>query len=74
MGCAAGVLSAATYRSVAMKGWDGVVRVALQGSGRLGYVQGVGQPPPDHQPVGRNDTSNFGVGAFLLAASEVAKL
>jgi rhamnogalacturonyl hydrolase YesR len=73
-GVRAGVLSAATYRPVALKGWDGMVRVALQGSGRLGYVQGVGQQPSDHQPVGRNDTSNFGVGAFLLAASEVAKL
>ncbi|MFI6096532.1 glycoside hydrolase family 105 protein [Lentzea sp. NPDC051213] len=69
-----GVLNDATYRPVAMKGWDGMLRLALQTTGRLGYVQGVGQQPSDHQPVGRNDTTNFGVGAFLLAASEVGRL
>jgi unsaturated rhamnogalacturonyl hydrolase len=34
----------------------------------------VGQQPSDHQPVRANDTSNFAVGAFLLATSEVARL
>ncbi|MDX8029106.1 glycoside hydrolase family 88 protein [Lentzea sp. BCCO 10_0856] len=69
-----GVLDAATYRPVAVKAWDGMLRTALQNNGRLGYVQGVGQQPSDHQPVGRDDTSNFSVGAFLLASSEVAEL
>jgi len=73
-GIRAGVLSAATYKPTAMKAWDGMVGVALQPNGRLGYVQGMRQQPSDHQPVGRNDTWNFGVGAFLLASSEVAKI
>ncbi|MGW4214326.1 glycoside hydrolase family 88/105 protein [Lentzea sp. NPDC004789] len=73
-GIRAGVLGAATYKPAAVKAWDGMVRVALQSNGRLGYVQGAGQQPSDHQPVGRNDTWNFGVGAFLLASSEVAKI
>lgn len=73
-GVRTGVLDAATYRPVALRGWDGMVRVALHSNGRLGYVQGMGQQPSDHQPVGRGDTWNFGVGAFLLAASEVARL
>lgn len=69
-----GVLDAATYRPVAQKGWDGIVRVALQPSGRLGYVQGAGQQPSDHQPLSKDATTSFGVGAFLLAAEQVAKL
>jgi rhamnogalacturonyl hydrolase YesR len=73
-GVRAGVLGAATYKPVAVKAWDGMVRIALQPNGRLGYVQGAGQQPSDHQPVGRDDTWNFGVGAFLLASSEVAKI
>lgn len=73
-GVRSGLLNAATYRPVVTKGWEGLVRTALQSSGRLGYVQGVGQQPSDHQPVRANDTSNFAVGAFLLATSEVARL
>ncbi len=73
-GVRSGVLSAATYRPAVMKAWDGLLRTALQSSGRLGYVQGTGQQPSDHQPVGRNDTANFAVGAFLLASSEVARI
>ena len=73
-GVRSGLLNATTYRPVVTKGWDGLTRLALQSSGRLGYVQGVGQQPSDHQPVRANDTSNFAVGAFLLATSEVTRL
>ncbi|WP_045316206.1 glycoside hydrolase family 88 protein [Lentzea aerocolonigenes] len=73
-GVRSGHLSATTYRPVAMKAWDGMLRTALQSNGRLGYVQGMGSQPSDHQPINRNDTANFGVGAFLLASSEVAKI
>ncbi|GLZ35089.1 hypothetical protein Lesp02_72760 [Lentzea sp. NBRC 105346] len=73
-GVRTGVLDAATYRPVALRGWDGMVKTALHQSGKLGYVQGQGQQPSDHQPVGRDDTANFGVGAFLLAATQVARI
>ncbi len=73
-GVRTGLLNAATYRPIAQKGWDGMLRLALHVNGRLGYVQGQGQQPSDHQPVGRDATANFGVGAFLLAASEMARL
>jgi rhamnogalacturonyl hydrolase YesR len=69
-----GVLDAATYRPIAKKAWDGLVRTALQPSGKVGYVQGVGQQPSDNQPVTSASTTSFGVGAFLLASSQMATL
>lgn len=69
-----GHLDRTTYRPVAQRGWDGIVRTALQSSGRLGYVQGAGSQPSDHQPISSNATTSFGVGAFLLAAEQVAAL
>ena len=43
----------------------------LIGSGKLGYVQPIGAAL---DMVGFDDTEVFGVGAFLLAGSEVLKL
>jgi hypothetical protein len=44
---------------------------AVQQDGKLGWVQRVGTAP---DKVSADDTQLYGVGAFLLAASEVAKL
>jgi rhamnogalacturonyl hydrolase YesR len=73
-GIRAGLLSAATYLPVVAKAWNGMVATAVHPDGFLGYVQGTGQRPSDSQPVTYGTTADFGVGAFLLAASEVAKL
>ncbi|WP_186763330.1 glycoside hydrolase family 88/105 protein [Lentzea tibetensis] len=73
-GVRAGVLDASVYRPIALRGWDGMVSAALHSTGKVGYVQGQGQQPSDHQPVKRDDTANFGVGAFLLASTQVARL
>jgi rhamnogalacturonyl hydrolase YesR len=69
-----GVLPAADYRPVVEKAWQGLVTKAVATNGRLGYVQGQGQKPADHQPVKAGDTAAFGVGGFLLAGSELQKL
>jgi hypothetical protein len=37
-------------------------------------VQGAGRQPSDHQPLSEDATTSFGVGAFLPAAEQVAKL
>jgi rhamnogalacturonyl hydrolase YesR len=69
-----GVLPAADYRPVVEKAWQGMVSKAVAPSGRLGYVQGAGEKPSDHQPVKATDTAAYGVGGFLLAGSELSKL
>ncbi|HCT79660.1 MAG TPA: glycosyl hydrolase family 88 [Micromonosporaceae bacterium] len=73
-GVRTGLLDSATYLPIIAKAWNGMVATAVHPNGFLGYVQGVGQRPSDSQPVTYNTTSDFGVGAFLMAASEVARL
>jgi unsaturated rhamnogalacturonyl hydrolase len=65
-----GQLRAAQYRSTVDRGWHALV-AAVQPDGKLGWVQRVGAAPDQ---VGKEDTQLYGVGAFLLAASEVSKL
>ena len=65
-----GLLPRETYEPVARKGWAALTR-AIQPDGRLGYVQQVSDRP---ELVAAKDTQYYGVGAFLLAASEMAKL
>ena len=69
-GINAGVLDRARFEPAARKGWDALLR-AVQADGKLGYVQQVSDRP---EQVLAGDTQYYGVGAFLLAASEVAKL
>lgn len=65
-----GHLDRATYLPAVKKGWEAVVS-AVAADGRLGYVQNIGASPG---PAGPTETYPFGVGAFLLAGSEVAKI
>lgn len=69
-----GFLDSATYYPVVAKAWNALSSVAVQSNGFLGYVQGVGTNPASSQPVTSTTTADFGVGAFLLAGSEVVKL
>ncbi|WP_426492675.1 glycoside hydrolase family 88/105 protein [Hymenobacter sp. 102] len=68
-----GVLSKKEYLPTAMKGWQYLTTTALQPDGAIGYVQPIGEKAIPGQVVNQNSTSNFGVGAFLLAASEMAR-
>ncbi len=65
-----GVLDAREYRPAIYKGWAALAR-AVNEEGRLGWVQQVSDRP---EQVNEADTQFYGVGAFLLAASEVAVL
>ncbi|RZJ00862.1 MAG: glucuronyl hydrolase [Brevundimonas sp.] len=65
-----GLLSAAEYGPSVQRGWAGLER-AVQPDGRLGWVQQVGYAP---DRVTASDTQLYGVGAFLLASVQVAKL
>jgi len=43
----------------------------VQPDGKLGYVQQIGEKP---EKVTADDTEVYGVGAFLLAGSEIYKM
>ena len=65
-----GLLDAAEYRRAIELGWAALVR-AVAKDGRLGWVQQVSDRP---ESVAETDTQYYGVGALLLAASEVGAL
>jgi rhamnogalacturonyl hydrolase YesR len=60
-----------------VKGWEALSEKALHENGFIGYMQGTGKEPKSSQPVGYDTMPNFedfGLGAFLLAGSEVYRL
>lgn len=68
-----GLLSRREYWPVVEKAWAYLTTVALQPNGLVGYVQPIGERAIPGQIVDVNSTSNFGVGAFLLAACEMVR-
>ena len=65
-----GLLDRVTYVPVIEKAWDGLVS-AVDDDGKLGWVQSVGRGPAF---ASRDQSAPYGVGAFLLAGSEVLRL
>jgi rhamnogalacturonyl hydrolase YesR len=65
-----GLLDRATYLPVIRRAWKGLVR-QIYASGRLGCIQQTGAAPAHYLP---SSSYNYGVGAFLLAGSQVLKL
>lgn len=66
-----GILDKETYIPVIEKSWTYLTKTALQPNGAIGYVQPIGEKAIPGQVVDLNSTADFGVGAFLLAASEM---
>ncbi|TJZ57017.1 glycosyl hydrolase family 88 [Streptomyces piniterrae] len=67
----AGLVPREVFRPVAARAWNAMVDTALHPDGFLGYVQNVGDRPESSQPVTYDSTADFGVGAFLLAGTEL---
>lgn len=65
-----GLLAQDEYAETAHKAWKYLSETALQPDGTVGYVQPIGERADQHKNVGERTTADFGVGAFLLAASE----
>ena len=65
-----GLLDKAAYAPVVFKAWDALTQ-CVQPDGKIIHVQPVGAKPEGF-PEG--STSPYGVGAFLLAGSEIYKL
>lgn len=68
-----GYLTDSKYLECALKGWEYLSKTALQKDGSVGYVQPIGEKAIPGQVVNRKSTSNFGTGAFLLAACEYVR-
>lgn len=66
-----GIFEEDLYLPVVKKGWNYLANTALQSDGRVGYVQPIGEKAIPGQVVNASSTSNFGVGAYLLAACEI---
>ena len=72
-----GYLKESQFHPVADKAWKAIATEALHRDGFLGYVQGTGKDPSAGQPVTYDkvpDFEDFGVGCFLLGATEYYKL
>ncbi|MGB6691977.1 MAG: glycoside hydrolase family 88 protein [Terracidiphilus sp.] len=65
-----GLLDRKTYEPVVAKAWKGLL-AHVYADGRLGSIQRIGGAPDSVQPGG---SYVYGVGAFLLAGSEIDKL
>lgn len=68
-----GYLGEAEYGPVVQKAWDYLAKKAVQPDGKIGYVQPIGERAIPGQVVNKDSTAGFGVGAFLLAATEMYK-
>jgi rhamnogalacturonyl hydrolase YesR len=64
-----GILSK-TYLPAAKKAWEYLATIALQKNNTVGYVQPIGEKAIPGQVVDQESVTNFGTGAFLLAACE----
>ncbi|SEA06850.1 Rhamnogalacturonyl hydrolase YesR [Segatella bryantii] len=64
------ILSAKEYMPVINRSWHYLTKTAIQGNGKLGYVQPIGDRAIPGQVINADSQANFGVGAFLLAATE----
>lgn len=68
-----GILNESEFMPVIKKAWNYLKGKALQKSGKIGYVQPIGEKAIPGQVVDANSEANFGTGAFLLAACEYVK-
>jgi unsaturated rhamnogalacturonyl hydrolase len=69
-----GYVDSATYLPVVQKAWGWLRTTALRSGGVVGYVQGPSSHPSQHQPISATATTNYGVGAFLMAGVEAVKI
>ena len=70
-GINSGILPKAEFLPVVEKAWGCLANIALAADGLFGYCQPVGGSPAS---TSATQTSDFCVGQFLLAATQVAKL
>ena len=65
-----GLLDRRTYMEPVLRAWATLCSY-IHKDGKMGYIQPVGHDP---KPADENTTDVYGIGAFLLAGSEIMKL
>jgi rhamnogalacturonyl hydrolase YesR len=70
-GIRSGLLPASAYSNAVVLAWHGMTNLALNAQGFVGYVQASAAAPG---PDSATHTEDYGVGAFLLACSEIELL
>jgi len=65
-----GILDKETYLEPTLRAWTALCRYVHE-DGKLGYIQPVGHDP---KHADENSTDVYGVGAFLLAGSEILRM
>ncbi len=65
-----GILKGKKYAVAAQRAWNYLALVALQSDNSVGYVQPIGEKAIPGQVVNQKSVTDFGTGAFLLAACE----
>ena len=68
-----GYLQKKEFAPVIEKAWKCLTESALQESGKVGYIQPIGDRAIPGQVINADSQQNFGVGAFLLAACEYCR-
>ena len=80
------ILNEKTYGPIVTRAWHALATEALHPDGFLGYVQGTGKQPSEGRPIDKDgkpqpigydykpDFTDYGLGCFLLAGSEVFQL
>ena len=69
-----GILDEMEYGETIERAWNYLTTVALQPDGTVGYIQPIGENASPNTTVKATDYHDFGVGAYLLAASEMSRL
>lgn len=69
-----GILDELEYGETLERAWHYLSTTALQEDGTVGYIQPIGENASPTTTVKATDYHDFGVGAYLLAASEMSRL
>ena len=69
-----GILDELEYGETLERAWHYLTTTALQEDGTVGYIQPIGENASPTTTVKATDYHDFGVGAYLLAASEMSRL
>lgn len=68
-----GCLNETKYMPVVERAWNYLTTKAMQKSGKIGFVQPIGEKAIPGQVIDQNSEANFGTGAWLLAACEYVR-
>lgn len=68
-----GLLSESEYWPTVERAWNYLTEIALQRNWTVGYMQPIGAAANENAVLYPSNVTNFGTGAFLLAASEMLR-